>query len=206
MFTVEGIIGAGKSTLCKKLQEAGYVVAQEPLERWNVASHNLLECYYNNPSKYAYLFQCHVLRTLAENTQRMTPPPGFASFQERSIDSNAIFSRLQHQLGHMDDVEYDCYMDQYYKERGHPRCRVMGRIFLDVDIDTAMQRVSTRDRLGESSLMRDYQEQLLILHDEWKEKEMMNGRPVLVIDTVKDDVRTDQVIDAIRHWIQPLLP
>jgi len=206
MFTVEGIIGAGKSTLCAHLQEAGYIVAQEPLDKWHVGPHNLLNIFYGNPTKYAYLFQCHVLKTLSENTKYMMPPPGFASFQERSIDSNALFSKLQYRLNHMDDVEYACYMAQYNEQRAHPKCRVTGRIFLDVDIDTAMKRVMERDRVGEQSLLRDYQQELLELHQEWKEKEMLNGRPILVIDTVKDDVRSDQVIDAVRSWIQPLLP
>ena len=206
MFTVEGIIGAGKSTLCARLQEAGFVVAQEPIDKWHVGRHNLLDLYYKNPGKYAYLFQCHVLQTLSETTKGMNPPPGFASFQERSIDSNALFSKLQHCMGHMDDVEYACYMAQYHTYRAHPKCRIMGRIFLDVDIDTAMKRVAERDRVGEDSLAREYQEHLHEIHNEWKAKEMLNGRPILVIDTVRDDVRSEKVIDAIREWIQPLLP
>lgn len=206
MFTVEGIIGAGKSTLCARLQEAGYVVTQEPIDQWIVGPHNLLTTYYDNPQKYAYLFQCHVLHTLVDITKKAMPPPGFASFQERSIDSNALFSRLQHELGHMDNVEYDSYMAQYHRARAHPKCRVTGRIFLDVDVDTAMERVAHRSRAAETSLSRSYQVQLRDLHEHWKAKEMANGRPILVIDTVKNDVRSDDVVTSIRDWIRPLLP
>ena len=204
MFTVEGIIGAGKSTLCARLQEAGYVVTQEPIDQWIVGPHNLLTTYYDNPQKYAYLFQCHVLHPRGHYEKAM-PPPGFASFQERSIDSNALFSRLQHELGHMDDVEYDSYMAQYHRAELIPS--VASRVvFLDVDVDTAMKRVAHRSRAAETSLTRSYQVQLRDLHNHWKEKEMANGRPILVIDTVKDDVRSDDVVTTIRDWIRPLLP
>jgi len=206
MFTVEGIIGAGKSTLCHHLQEAGFIVGQEPIDQWNIGPYNLLTAYYNNPSKYAYLFQCHVLDTLVHATKDISPPPGFAAFQERSIDSNALFTKLQHQLGHMDDIEYAMYMQQYLRQRAHPKCRVTGRIFLDIDPTIAMERVQSRARDGESTVTLQYQEKLNDLHQEWKQNEMNNGRPILVINTVENDVRSEEVIRAIRDWIKPLLP
>lgn len=202
MFTIEGIIGAGKSTLCKRLQEAGFVVTQEPIDQWAVGPYDLLSIYYNNPTKYAYLFQCHVLNTLATLTK--PPPPGFVTFQERSIDSNALFSKLQHVLGHMDDVEYAAYMAQYHTHRS--KCRVRGRIFLDVDVDTAMQRIGDRSRDGEMAVTREYQEQLRDMHIHWQQQERDNGRPFLVIDTTREDVRSDHIVRTIRDWIRPLLP
>ena len=87
MFTVEGIIGAGKSTLCARLQEAGFVVAQEPIDKWHVGRHNLLDLYYKNPGKYAIYFSATFYRPF-ETTKGA--PAGFASFQERSIDSSVV--------------------------------------------------------------------------------------------------------------------
>ena len=190
MFTIEGIIGAGKSTLCNALKKRGYVVAQEPIEKWTVGPHNLLKLYYNHPQKYAYLFQMHVLDTL--RTAKSHTPPGFATFHERSIRSNAIFSALQYEMGYMDDVEYDMYMARYYKIQQDVR----GRIFLDVDVDTAMSRVENRGRAGEHSITRSYQERLKEKHDQWIENEML---PKLII---QGDVRDPNVVNKICTWVQ----
>lgn len=201
MITVEGIIGAGKSTLVETLRGAGYVVAPEPVDQWRVGDHDLLKVFYANPRKYAYLFQMHVLNTLGDLTARMSPPPGFVTFQERSLGSNALFAKLQHHIGYLDDLEYASYVQAYEAMRGRPEMRVSGRIFLDTPVDVAMERVARRGRPGET-VTRAYEQQLFDLHEAWKRSEESIGRPVLVLDTTEIDVRGPKAVRVVRDWIR----
>ena len=205
MFTVEGIIGAGKSTLIDTLRGAGYVVASEPVNQWVVGSINLLERFYTNPERYAYLFQIHVLETLVQQTRKVQPPPGFHSFQERSLASNALFAKLQHEIGYLDDVEHAAYQQRYEAAVAQPDMRVRGRIFLNMDVDTAMERVRIRNRAGER-VTASYQKKLFDAHEDWKRRERSIGRPILEIDASQVDVRGPEVVKLVRDFIARQLP
>ena len=96
---VEGLIGAGKTTFIKGLQETGLCVIEEPVDIWRdmsiglknnelsiptslsttnnktintldtipEADRNIMQCYNNNPIKYAYTFQSIVFITKVYN-------------------------------------------------------------------------------------------------------------------------------------------
>ena len=61
-----GNIGSGKSSVLKKMH--GYrnmATRDEPMEKWeNYNGGNLLKLFYDNPARWAYVFQTQVLITL----------------------------------------------------------------------------------------------------------------------------------------------
>ena len=61
-----GNIGCGKSSVLKKMK--GYrdmAVRDEPMDKWeNIGGQNLLKMYYDEPKKWAFVFQTQVLLTL----------------------------------------------------------------------------------------------------------------------------------------------
>ena len=61
-----GNIGCGKSSILKKLKHhKSLTVGDEPMEIWeNCNGENLLKMYYDDPKKWAFLFQTKVLLTL----------------------------------------------------------------------------------------------------------------------------------------------
>jgi deoxyadenosine/deoxycytidine kinase len=64
MVTVHGSIGAGKTTLLEHIQAGGFRVIYEDIASWrNFKGHNLLEEYYQNPSRLSYPFQSEVIRS-----------------------------------------------------------------------------------------------------------------------------------------------
>lgn len=198
-ISIEGIIGAGKSSLCKTLHRLGRHVAPEPLETWTVGGKDLLRTYYSRPEKYAYLFQTHVLRsldTLVETKSRECTLPYFIC--ERSTASNALFATLQHDIGWLDDLEYASYKQLYHASK----TRYAAHIFLHADVDVAMERVGARQREGEETVTREYQHKLYKLHESWQFHETMMGKPVLIIDTSVDDVRSEEVGRKIIDWIE----
>lgn len=60
---IEGNIGAGKSTLLNHLAKYNFIkIHQEPVDKWqNFNGFNLLELSYENPEKYASMFQSYAL-------------------------------------------------------------------------------------------------------------------------------------------------
>ena len=68
LISVEGNIGAGKSTLIEFLKKRGFIVKPEPVIDWTIASTNgttinVLEEYYKNPKKYCFCLQTCLLYT-----------------------------------------------------------------------------------------------------------------------------------------------
>lgn len=63
--SVAGLIGSGKSTLVKNLEESShYVVYHEPVE-----SNPFLELYYKDPYRWSYAMQVNLLFTRYKQSQ-----------------------------------------------------------------------------------------------------------------------------------------
>ena len=62
-----------------------------------------------------------------------------------------------------------------------PSLSVSGFVYLDVDVTTAQQRVAKRARTGESVIAWDYQNSLLLKHEQWLQS--LAGSSALADDT-----------------------
>jgi len=177
MISVEGNIGAGKSFLCRLLKTHGMSVALEPVQDWTIASTNILDAFYNDPKKYACMFQTLVLRSRVEQVRNAAP----LTLLERSVHSDNLFGTMQHQLGNMDDVESAAYQYQFQQAiRDTPP--VVKYIYVDTPVTLCMQRMATRDRKEERNVPQWYLTQLKEAHDTW----LGNKSNVLVLDGSED--------------------
>lgn len=61
LVSIEGLIGAGKSTVLNRLRDLGYKVIEEPVEKWT-----FLERFYENPKKYALALQTQILLSFVD--------------------------------------------------------------------------------------------------------------------------------------------
>ena len=65
-LSLRGHIGCGKSSLLRTMK--GYremAVRDEPMDKWeDIGGRNLLKMYYEDPKKWAFVFQTQVLLTL----------------------------------------------------------------------------------------------------------------------------------------------
>jgi deoxynucleoside kinase len=87
-FLVEGNIGCGKTTLLDKLEENNiFEVIREPVDLWlqikGSDGKNLLQQFYEESDRYAYLFQTMVFKTRLESLDNHQIKP--FRFSERSI-------------------------------------------------------------------------------------------------------------------------
>lgn len=203
-ISIEGLIGAGKTTLCEILKENNHVVAVEPVREWKVKNgseeFDVLEYFYKEPKKYACMFQTLALRSRVEQGRNITH-----GFVERCVHSDKVFGGIQHELKNMNDVEYATYLYQY-EQAVADTIPVDGHIYIDASVETCMKRIEKRKRTGEDNIESQYLNLLKKHHDLW----LNNGKEqsnVLVLDGEKDlhveSVR-DEIISEIHVFLMRL--
>jgi deoxyadenosine/deoxycytidine kinase len=196
LISLDGNIGAGKSTLLNKLRELPNVkVIDEPVGVWEKYVNdgkNLLELFYEDKSRWAYTFQNAAIITRLQNIQNtMKENPGYDIFvTERSILTDKyVFADMLHNSGSMNDLEwslYNTWFDTYGKD-----VIVTGVVWLDVDPDTCIERIRTRNRKGEEEIPLEYLHALEKQHQSWL---LNTDLPVLRITS-------NERIDQMMQWI-----
>ena len=172
MISIEGLIGAGKSTLAEALRRNGVEgVSDEPVVDWTVEGRDLLKEFYEDPKAKAFEFQSFILETRERQMVKKD-----IRIVERSLFSDMIFAKAQHALGNLE--RFDEYCEIYDAVRARvPHC--VGRIYVGTPVDVCMERIRLRGRDGESRVTKKYQLLLEKLHQEALKEE---GLPVINID------------------------
>ena len=177
IFSIEGNIAAGKTTLLKKLKETsnlkGYPILfiEEPVEVWETIKDsegkNILQHFYDDNVKYAFPFQMMayiskiqlLVKTIKDNEKSII-------ILDRSIftDKN-IFVEMLHDSGKLNDIEYNIYLKWFdaYKEG----VKLDGIIYLKADVENSMERIITRGRPGEKNIPKEYLQSCYNYHEKW---------------------------------------
>lgn len=198
MITLAGIIGSGKSSLTERLaKELGTKPFFEPVE-----DNPVLPLFYKGnkmvaegeaeTNPYAYLLQTFFLNRRFDMIKRAMQDDN--NVLDRSIYEDAIFMKMNTELGNATQVEYDIYkslLDNMLEElpyASHKKSPDL-MIMIDVSYDTMIKRIKKRGREFEQietdpSLV-EYYQTLLKYYAEWKTE--YNSSPLLVIDGDKYD-------------------
>lgn len=177
LATIEGNIGAGKSSIIAKMKEkyagrSDVVFVQEPVDIWEgICDENgtkMLNLFYQNPKEHAFAFQqmAYITRisllrkTIEENPQCKV------IICERSLHADRnIFAKMLFDDGIISKVCFQIY-NLIYDEftGGFPidRC-----IYIDSDPEVCAERISKRARSGESGIALTYLEKCKKYHDDW---------------------------------------
>ena len=115
MYSLQGNIAAGKSTLLDILDDLRFDVVPEPITKWQQttsAGGNLLELFYNDTERWAYTFQSYAFLSRMRAQLEAQQGDNRCRMFERSIVSDReVFAVNCHQAGLMSDVEWDIYCD-----------------------------------------------------------------------------------------------
>jgi deoxyguanosine kinase len=119
IYSIEGNIGSGKSTLLRSLMNSMSQITAipEPVEKWqHVAGYNLLDKYYEDPTRWGYTFQVNCILSrmtqLSNLFESMRPDKIYVS--ERSVQADKfIFAKIMHKLNKMNDMEYQLYLQMF---------------------------------------------------------------------------------------------
>jgi deoxyadenosine/deoxycytidine kinase len=159
---IHGSIGAGKTTILAKIERHGFKVLYEDLDSWrNVKGHNLLDAYYKDPSRLAYVFQSEIVRSRYNqflslvNDKEWLESHGndtmeFGNlrikivFTERDhMSSLRVFSQRLLDMGMMLPVEY-AHMELWCEMLGMPVSKNI--FYLMLTPEECMERIDKRDR------------------------------------------------------------
>ena len=183
MIFVEGNIGTGKSTFLNKLAEE-FKVILEPVDEWtktrNANGRNLLEEFYSDPARNAYLFQSIAFRSRMKNIVNQD-----SAIIERSIytDRN-VFAKTCREDGLISDIEWNDYCGWFDWLTEEFKVRPTGFIYLRCDPMISYERIRKRSRSGEESISLDYLKKLHEKHEMWLLKE--EASKVVIIDVNED--------------------
>jgi deoxyadenosine/deoxycytidine kinase len=184
LISVEGNIGAGKTTFLERLQHEwpDVTVILEPVGTWmsvkDSSGKSLLDHFYEDKKRWSYTFQtCAFLTRMmdtervlasvaAEKGSRLGGAPPVVVITERSVLTDRyVFADMLRKDGAMNELEYDLYcrwFDHYAS--GIP---VRGIIHLETDPGTSLERIGVRGRGAEAGIGLDYLEALEAQHRTW---------------------------------------
>lgn len=209
IISLEGNIGAGKSTFLEHLEKKldnteDWIFLREPVHIWEqIKDENgetVLSKFYANPEKYAFAFQVMAYTTRYQELKRIVEeyPNCKGIICERSLEADKfIFAKMLHSDGLIDNVMYNIYEKYFSVYEGN--FTLDGIIHIHANPDVCFNRIIKRSRNGESSISLDYLKNCDRYHIAWLSNEKT---PVLKLD-VNTDVNV-AVIDNdmnINLWL-----
>lgn len=207
IIAIDGNIGVGKSTLMDQLEEQyrdcdDVVILREPVHRWtDVAGENLLQLFYTDPSKYAFLFQLYIFRTTLDELQRILANPNVRIvFCERSLESSRhVFAQMLRDAGHMTAMEFAIYESMFTNEVT-TRCYATEHVYLDASVDVCHARIQQRARDGEEAISMDYLSRCATYYTTWfTSKRVSHRNTTRVICT--NALSMDQVLEQFQQIV-----
>jgi deoxyadenosine/deoxycytidine kinase len=166
MIFVEGNIGTGKSTFLNKLSK-DFKVILEPVDEWtsmkNANGKNLLEEFYTEPARNAYLFQSIAFRSRMKNIVNQE-----TCLIERSVytDRN-VFAKTCREDGLIRDIEWNDYTGWFDWLTNIFDIKPHGFIYLRCSPEISYERIQKRKRSGEETISYEYLKKLHKKHDDW---------------------------------------
>ena len=205
IYSIEGNIGSGKSTIIKNLKKALYnlnyknvIYLPEPVDVWESikdnSGKNIIECYYENQEEYAFSFQMmayisriHQLRTAIKNNQ------GSIIITERSVltDKN-VFAKMLYDDKILSETEYAIYSEWYNEFISDIPEPII--VYLKTEPEVALSRVIKRNRPGENIPL-EYLEKCSDYHNFW----ILNNDNNVILDG--NDKKLNVWIDLIKNRI-----
>jgi deoxyadenosine/deoxycytidine kinase len=183
-ISLEGNIGAGKSTLIKALGDTA-VIVDEPVKEWmelkDSNGTSILELFYDDPKRYAYTFQHASMMTRTQKVldamERGYPE---VLLSERSlVTDHEIFVKTLHKDGTITDLEYKLYcmtLQMFIENRGvYPTAF----IYMDTPPEICLERIRKRAREGEEHITLEYLQKLHEAHVNWLDDPGAEFLPIL---------------------------
>ena len=160
IYALEGNIGAGKTTIMKKIigqYFSSVEFVEEPVNQWqNLGGMNLLDAFYTDPQRWGFSFEFYSMLSKIKALLNAANSDKPVIVIERSILSNKVFMDLSHELGKLEEMEYKMLMNTYDFYLQHVYPQLSGIIYLDTPVEECVRRITKRNRGEECSIDRSY--------------------------------------------------
>jgi len=185
LISIEGDIGAGKTTLIDKLRKENptWHFIDEPVGTWQSLKtedgKNLLELFYENKERYSYTFQNCALLSRALNIKRTIDDwIRLCSLNPEELQNNVfvtercletdfyVFAQMLRDDGLMNLVEWDLYKMwyNYVKQQSYPLSRI---VYVSTPPEICHERIHIRGRKGEELIPIEYLKNLDLYQKRW---------------------------------------
>lgn len=216
LYSIEGNIGAGKTTILENLERrfAGSTTVKflrEPVELWDTFRDEngeaILTKFYKDPKTYAFAFQVMAYSTRLSMLRELirANPQCEVIICERSLEADRhIFAKMLHDDKMIDDIQFQIY-ETFFKNSADDYV-MDGIVYINALAATCFERVTKRARTGESAIELAYLTRCGEYHDAWlrplPSSTTTSGIPVLMIDA-NANVTYDGSADSLGEtWIK----
>ena len=169
-IAIEGNIGAGKTTLCKKLaKDLNYSSLLEEFE-----NNPFLENFYTDPKKFAFQLECSFLMDRRKQLKEYINEMGRAVLSDFSILKSYVFAQVN-----LNDEELELYNRIYNlisKDLAQPDLL----IYLHSNVDQLRENIEIRGRTYEKAIDDDYL--IKLQHGYSKRLREIDRYPVVLLD------------------------
>ena len=198
MIVIDGVVGAGKSTLAQKVSDKLGIPIYEELQ--NQTTINLLEEFYKDKKRWSFALQIHFLNERFKMIKDIHKNGG--GILDRSIFGDRIFASMLNEDGYMTDNEFQTYttlLDNMLEHVKNPKILV----YIDCDLETAMERIGIRGRQMEQKVDEIYWKRLNQKYNNWYNNYDIS--PKISIDAKSYHPNNEQDIDNIVQKIKSIL-
>ena len=187
IFSIEGNIGSGKTTIIHHLQEIygdQVVLVEEPVKDWqNLKGENLLKKKNDDLNRWGYSFEASVLITKMNELTKLAFSVKKIILIERCMLTDKVFFDLNVENGFSNPMEEAMFKNLYEFLSNNVYPKLSGIIYLDTPVEECINRMIKRGRKAEKSLTKEY---LTQLDDNFKKVIKESGIPYLKLNGVYD--------------------
>lgn len=209
LIVLAGTIGAGKSSLAASLGEhLGTQVFYEAVD-----NNPVLDLYYQEPKKYAFLLQIFFLNKRFQSIKAAYKADN--NILDRSIFEDELFLTLNYRNGNVTKTELDIYKEllsnMLEELEGMPKKSPDLLVYIDVSFDKMLERISKRGRsfeqIADNPELYEYYQQVHGEYPDWYENYSVSPKIRIdgnKLDFVKnpDDLQT--VFDLVDSELKKL--
>jgi deoxyadenosine/deoxycytidine kinase len=189
--SLQGNIGAGKSSVLAELARHGHATRQEAVDSWTV-----LPLFYSNPARYAFALQTQILASCATHDGACT------LITERSACASIhIFANMLLRQGHLTPSQFALLSSVHDALPLAPPTIV---VFLDVAVEQCHARIMQRGRASEENgVSLDYLQDLSNQHAVYLQDCRDRGITVLTVEC--GDLPVSAVADRVESTLAQVL-
>ena len=187
IFSIEGNIGSGKTTVIHHLQRLygdQVILVEEPVKDWqNLEGENLLNKKNEDLNRWGYSFEAYVLITKMNELTKVAFNDKKIILIERCMLTDKVFFDLNVENGLSNPMEEAMFKNLYEFLSKNVYPKLSGIIYLDTPVDECIHRMILRGRKEEKSITKEYLQQL---DDNFKKVIKDSGIPYLKLNGLYD--------------------